>query len=384
MKILKPFLCCILFLSFSDCYAQLGDKSIRIFGYFQNMFAHQTEQQNQQEQNSFNMQQLNLFFQTDVAKNWRAFVNFEFLNNFSSIRNWGAANLEEAWVRYRTSRQFSLKMGLLIPTFNHLNEIKNRTPILPYVIRPLVYETSFSEFIAVEEFAPARAFIQAYGFIPLENKKLDYAVYLGNSPNVSTVGQQVQSGLDTTATFLVGARVGLRINDLKFGISATRDNVNSLQEREISLQREVAPSKFLEIPRWRVGFDLGYHKSGWTFEGEFITVTHDDKAPQISIDKLFYYATLGYNIKDRLFVYASYWLTRQDFTVVFPIDGVPSVVIDEVDVRVPTVGFSYSLSDRITFKAQAARALIEEEIDAAALTIDDTFNHFSIAASVFF
>ncbi|MFQ5770818.1 MAG: hypothetical protein ACE5HX_09790, partial [bacterium] len=170
------------FIAVSNSLAQIGESPIRIFGYFQNSLQHWTTFEDRQEQNSFSVQQLNLFFQKDLGQNWRAFVNFEFLNNFSSSRQWGAANLEEAWVRYRANEKFNLKLGLLIPIFNNLNEIKNRTPLLPYIVRPLVYETSFSEFIAVEEFTPARAFVQAYGFLPIDDVKLDYALFVGNSP----------------------------------------------------------------------------------------------------------------------------------------------------------------------------------------------------------
>jgi hypothetical protein len=92
------------------------------------------------------------------------FCQFEVLNTFSSSRQWGAFNVEEAWVKYNPNMRFNLKLGLQIPIFNNLNEIKNRTPLLPYIIRPLVYETSFGEIFPIEEFVPARAFVQAYGF----------------------------------------------------------------------------------------------------------------------------------------------------------------------------------------------------------------------------
>ena len=97
---------------------------------------------------TFNLQQLNMFFQRDITQQWTSFVNVEILNNYSSSRQWGALNLEEAWVKYRRNNFFSLKLGLQIPIFNNLNEIKNRTPLLPYIIRPLVYETSMSEAIS--------------------------------------------------------------------------------------------------------------------------------------------------------------------------------------------------------------------------------------------
>jgi hypothetical protein len=132
--------------------------------------------------------------------------------------------------------RFNLKLGLSIPTFNNLNEINNRTPLLPYVIRPLVYETSFNEFIPIEEFVPARAFVQAYGFFPFGESKLDYAVFVGNSPNINSDPERGQTGTDTTATILVGGRLGIRYRELNLGFSATREPPAAMESEEKLLE----------------------------------------------------------------------------------------------------------------------------------------------------
>jgi hypothetical protein len=298
-----------LMISFETCLmAQIDTGDIKIFGYFQTSFRHTTELESDPEQNSFNLQQLNLFFQKDFSQNWTAFVNFEFLNNFSSSRQWGSANLEEAWLKYRSGKEFNLKLGLQIPIFNNLNEIKNRTPVLPYIIRPLVYEASFSEFIPVEEYLPTRAYIQAYGFAPLSAEaKFEYAAYIGNSPNISRPRPDsegdFQTGVDTTATFLVGGRLGLRHRELKAGVSATLDNVNYFKGVEIIVGG--APSRFDEIRRFRLGGDLSYSFGPFSLESEFILVTYDDDIEEASLDKRFFYATLGYHLNERLLVYGS-------------------------------------------------------------------------------
>jgi hypothetical protein len=196
----------IFILTISNLYhAQVGESPIRLFGYFQTQFAHQ-DIENDVSANSFNLQQMNIFAQKDLGKNWTSLINLEFLNTFSSERLWGAFNLEEVWVRYRAGKGFSLKIGLQIPVFNNLNEINNKTPLVPYIIRPLAYETSFSEFIDIEDFIPRRTFLQAYGYFPIENFKIDYAIYAGNSPNIGTRGDNlvgIQSGVDTTNSFLL-------------------------------------------------------------------------------------------------------------------------------------------------------------------------------------
>ena len=144
------------------------------------------------------MQQQNLFIQRDIDRGWRAFLSYEFVNSFSSARRWGSASLEEAWLRYRAGPSLSLKLGQSIPVFNDFNETKNRTALLPYILRPLVYETSFAEFVAVEEYLPQRAFAQAYGHFTRGRLKLDYAVYVGNGPNLNDDPDVGQTGVDTT------------------------------------------------------------------------------------------------------------------------------------------------------------------------------------------
>ena len=115
---------CSLF-GYSKIFGQSGPAPLKTFGYFQNSFEYNSDTQKDRRLTTFTTQQLNLFFQKDLRQNWTSFVNFEWINTYSSEKKWGAFKLEEAWVRYRQSSQFSLKIGLHIPTFNHLNDFKN-------------------------------------------------------------------------------------------------------------------------------------------------------------------------------------------------------------------------------------------------------------------
>ena len=158
-------------------FSQEENNSLKVFGYFQNSFG-QITNDNNENYNSFNMQQLNILLQKDLLENWTAFINFQAVNNFSAERQWGSYSIEEAWLRYSFDNHLNIKLGLQIPVFNRLNEIKNRTPLLPYVIIPLVYEDSFSEDVDIESYIPKRAFVQIYGYAPFfEDFKLDYAFY---------------------------------------------------------------------------------------------------------------------------------------------------------------------------------------------------------------
>jgi hypothetical protein len=389
---MKQFLMLIIFslviLTFNKTYAQIEESPIKIFGYFQNSFQYWTTFEDRREQDSFSLQQLNFFLQKDLGRNWTALINFEFLNNFSSSHQWGAANLEEAWLRYRLNEKFSIKLGLQIPIFNNLNEINNRTPLLPYIIRPLVYETSFGEFYPVEEFVPARAFVQIYGFLPLGQLKLDYAVFAGNSPNVSNgaIGSEAsrneQTGIDTTTTFLVGGRVGVRYGELKLGISGTHEKRNDLMYIAEDIGRQ--PSELKEIPAIRFGGDLSYGFGDFWFESEFIRVDVNSGIPELDLGLEFYYATLGYYWTEKLFIYGSYWITQSKINILFTNENYE----EEEEILVPNFGVAYNLTDRIRMKAQYARVrsddMIKEGLPRMTTKDEDNFSVYAVAISVFF
>lgn len=371
-----------LLLSFlsAEAFAQREDAPLRIFGYFQNSLQHWTTFEQHAAQNSFGLQQLNIFFQKDLSRNWTAFVNFEALNSFSSSRRWGSLNLEEAWVKYNPTMKFNLKLGLQIPIFNNLNEIKNRTPLLPYIVRPLVYETSFGEFIPLEEFVPARAFVQAYGFFPVGETKFDYAAYLGNSHNISNDPTAGQTGVDTSDTFLVGGRVGLRRGELKLGVSATYERLNDFIELAPLFNRP--RSELQELPMTRFGGDLSYNFSNFSFESEYIAVKVRPGFPELELALDFFYATLGYHFSNALYGYGSYWLTKARNAGLIPNNEVKT---DE-NIPVFSLGVSYDLSERIRIKGQVARVRSAEERLAQGLFTKtwDNFNVWAIAVSVFF
>jgi hypothetical protein len=371
-------------IAFSTLLSQSEDKTLKIFGYFQNEFEYQkgTAEIEDFDQNTFVLQQLNLFFQRDFSDDWTSFVNFEILNSFSSSRQWGAVNLEEAWIKYRASRQFNLKMGLQIPIFNNFNEIKNRTPLIPYIIRPLVYETAFSENIQVDEYAPQNAYLQAYGFIPSHDLKIDYAIYAGNTANISSLmelGQAGRSGTDTTSSVLIGARLGLRYGELKAGVSATRDIINYFSGAYDTLFQNTPPDKFKEVPRIRFGMDLSYNYNNFSFESEYIQVTYDFDVPNFNFDKYFYYATLGYYLTDPMFIYISYWVNEEYYP---PFTIQSNKKSEELEVTVPNIGLAYNISDRI--KAKLHYAYVGVHSGNQEIFKDRFFHFLSTAISVVF
>ncbi|UCH85002.1 MAG: hypothetical protein JSW50_04740, partial [Candidatus Latescibacterota bacterium] len=356
VRTIKPILLLSVALAvFCNSSARSKDRPIKIFGYFQNTAQHQRLSFFDIEASSqtFLVQQLNIFFQKELSGQWTSLVDIELINSFSSQRQWGALNLEEAWVRYRMNKHFSLKLGLQIPIFNNLNEIKNRTPLLPYILRPLVYENSLSEIVPVEEFYPPRAYVQTYGFIPIGGLKFDYALYAGNSPNINSDIEKGQTGIDTTNSYLGGGRVGIRYREIKTGLSATYDEISLTPGMESFLN--VPYSRLEKLPRVRLGGDLSYTFRNLYFEGEIILVYYDEEVPALDMEASFYYGTLGYHFWDRLFVYLSYWYVNTQYPLVYEGDGdSPMVVNHDRKFFVPGGGASYRLNDRITFKIQYA------------------------------
>lgn len=351
----------------SPVHAQLAGSDLKVFGYFQASLGYRKDLEGPVENKSFSLQQLNLFLQKELAPKWTVFINFELVNSFSSFRNWGAHNLEEAWVSYHRSAQFRLKLGLQVPTFNNLNEIKNKTPLLPYIIRPLAYETSFNEIIALDEFAPGRAFVQLHGFIPAKELKIDYALFVGDSPNINSDPARGQTGVDTTKLFLVGGRFGLRTRNCKLGVSATYDHRDFSRAE---LAQKFPASSFKKVPRLRLGGDFSLNAGRWLWESEYIQVTYDDDHPRLHIDKKFYYGTLGYHLTEKLFAYGGYWFI-----------GDNALPEEDLDVIAPTVGVAYNFSEAIFLKTQYGPVRFETSSPAPS---ENRADYYYLAISVVF
>jgi hypothetical protein len=361
----------------SPALAQAGGDDIQIFGYFQSRFSVDTQIATQEQQSTFTVQQLNIFLRRPINTRWTSFVNFEAVNSYSSERGWGAFNLEEAWVSYQRGPGLTVKMGLLIPRFNRLNEIKNRMPLLPYIIRPLVYESSFSELIAVDEFIPRRAYAQLQGSRRADEVRFDYAAYVGNSRHVNANESTNFTGVDTTDFFMGGGRLGLRHKDTELGVSFTGEmmDLNDFfpdAADSLGLSRQTLD----DTPFTRLGVDFTTRFRRASLESEFISIVYHEDVAGFNIDKQFGYVTLGYQFTDRWFAYATYWETRENYW--FP-------YLDNVDqtFRISGGGFSCVVNDRVTLKGQAGTGTYESRVPGLDLSEYD-FDHTSLAVSVFF
>lgn len=346
-----------------------------LFGSMQSILMHQesrlkitlaeTEEviRHRESRNSFAIQQLDLFLSKEIDESFSAFIDLEFQLNYSSEKHWGSLSLQEAWVNYRFADELNLKAGLLYPSFNHLNEIKNRLALQPYVFRPMVYERLLSARFFTEDFIPEHAFFQLYGAYGTGALFLDYAMYVGNAeaayitssnPDGSinsdmNEGFEFLSGVDPSnlKLKLFGGRIGLRTRDeqWKAGISFTHD-YNNLRDTLAFGQYVLPPeSRALlgdDAERVRIGADLSLRFGDLILEGELIKVIYDyEPAEELKLhaEQGFAYGLLGYDLDPALTVYGSLQWGDYYFGV-------------EADYFVYTVGAAWRLNNALTAKAQ--------------------------------
>ena len=321
MKIRHIVLSFLLLFSVSSVvYGQTDIYGLKLYGFYQTDFMNDHQTLNSPfasagdlRLNSFWMQQMNLFLAKDINDNFSTFVSLEFTNNYASQKNWGSFSIEEAWINYSSSNLLNIKAGLLLPAFNNLNEIKDRTLLFPYILRPFVYETSLGSLVDLNAYVPQNANLEVYGSVLMQELKLNYAAYVGNSEdayaNDNSTPQGV-AGIDTSKFKLVGGRIGLDYENLKIGVSTTFDKTNQ------------AAYNIGDVSRSRFGADLSYSIAGFKLESEYIKVNynltdgqketlnylHTYMSPTVptNMDKEFYYAVLSYNITDEFFIYGKY------------------------------------------------------------------------------
>jgi hypothetical protein len=285
--------------------------------------------------------------------------------------------LEEAWVNYHRSRQLNVKMGLLIPKFNRLNEIKNRTPLLPYIIRPLAYEASLAEVVSVEEFVPHRAYVQVEGTHRLRRATAEFALYIGNSRHIPG-GDSLDTvtGTDTTSHFMAGGRIGLRHKETSIGFSFTGEKVDLVDfEPGIADTFGVAVDELDDVTLRRLGVDFYTRFHGVSVEAEYAKVDYQEDVNGLDIDKNFGYVTLGYDITDQWFAYLSYWETNEGFFIT------PVGVGGEINFQIMGFGATYALNDRMKFKGQFGKGQYEANV----LDLSEfDFDYTALAVSVRF
>ena len=246
-------------------------------------------------------------------------------------------------------------------------------PLIPYISRPLLYEPTLRDIFPVEDFIPERALIQGYGKVPVGKGYFSYAAYLGKAETSywASNSDEVDGGLnssDTTNFFLVGGRVGLEVDHLNAGVSATFDKDNQ------------QPTLGEDVNRIRIGADAQVNFSKIFGEGEIIIVKESPEA-NVDLNKMFYYATLGVNLSESAFVYGNYSELKDNY-IDFLISGLQGFLL----------GAGYRPTYSVVLKAQYSRSWSKGDFDLfvpqlggeVPASIDLDYNSFSVAVSVLF
>lgn len=122
------------------------------------------------------------------------------------------------------------------------------------------------------DYVPQRAYVQAYGMMPMGDAQFDYAAYVGNSDAgyIASNGDGGirMAGTDTTYSKLFGGRVGVRYQSLKVGVSGTIDETNM---RQLDFFGNPMPIGLGDVDRYRVGVDLSFDIADFFVEGEVIS-----------------------------------------------------------------------------------------------------------------
>jgi hypothetical protein len=358
------------------------------YGQVEGIYQIGTDPKPSTKSSNFSIQELDLIVQKDLGSALSTFIDLQFLNTYSTEKGWGDLNLDQMWIKYSPAKFLNIKFGHIVPTFNAFNEIKTKFPLLPYIIRPLVYESSVNALVNPEEFIPMHAALQINGAVSVSALKIDYALFGGNSDfiissKIPGVNGMAVSGMDTTNYKLFGGRVGARISGLKLGFSYTYDkspnnslnktvaivNDNLKQLNTVSPYRIPLLNNIGESDRNRIGIDLSYTGFGLTLESEYIYVmnTISDKdtlalnnlitfssiqtgimgvppIPTISEDlaRHFFYVNASYDIFEKFFLTAGYSYMKVNSDLATSKYGITEII----------GGGGYRMSDNVTLKVQ--------------------------------
>lgn len=384
MKKFKLIAVLILF-SLSTAIAQ---EPLQVFGFVQPYFNNYSsrygdpgppEGEEDVNYNTMGISQMNLFFAKDFGDDFSAFVNFELINNFSSDRGFGAFNLQEAYLFWDAADYAKIKFGMVIPRFNQLYEIYNRTPLLPFVFRPKLYETNQGNLVDIFDYLPQKSLLHINGLLPVGPFKIDYAAYINyptngffSSESNDLIPGYVAYGQSAVDYLGFGGRLGIKHDYFSIGASAGIDKENrraylpsvvkkysAYLDEETILAYSTDETNLGDLDRFRLGLDFTFQYKNLIISAEYLNLTSDlsDANKQIladwnsadpyfvgkDFDKNFYYAMLQYNINEKFYAYAMYdYLNDNSDPFFFGEDGYGGY----------SIGGGFNINSSVVLKAQ--------------------------------
>lgn len=369
-----------------------ADDDLYVFGFVQTIFHHKNIEAslfpNDENQipffltdeitsNSFSLHQLNLFFRKPIDDKTTFFLNIEATGSYSTETKSGSFKISEGWISHILTKNLNFKVGLLLPSFNNLNEISNRLPLFPYLVRPAIYERLFDNQFVTEDYIPKIGYLQINGNVPIADELFfDMSFQIGNAESSyqskaidrdisSSEASTIYRGENLSEFLSFSGRIGVSnyLETIKFGISSSVDHDNKREPRNESMARlpqGVNLPAFGDVRRYRVGLDFSFRTNRLEFELEYIGVFHDHsdihKTPQYAtanLNKKFVYGLLNYNWNSDFFTYAG-WSYIQDHSYELILKNSP----DRKGINIPTLGLGWKTPWKSTVKAQWTRISI--------------------------
>jgi len=384
--------------------SSMAQSSIDIYGYVQSSYSffhnvwnpYAPPGEDNYTYNNMGINQLNLFVAKDLGNDLSSFINFEFINDYSSDKGFGSFNLSEAYLKWDYRDFLKVKFGMIIPQFNSLFEIYNRTPLLPYLIRPKLYDATSGNLVDIFDILPQKALIQVYGSVPVGAANIEYALFAGNppnkflsSPNNDLLPSYVAFGRAAVSYVSVGGRVGIKTSNLRIGVSACFDKDS---QRKFIKNSNPDTVNLGDFNRYHIGSDFYLKVGNFELSAEYLKVktkVSSDVQDSLNVwnaadpydvgksfDKTFYYATLLYNISSKLFVYTMYDYLNDDFNpFYFGLDGFYGYHL----------GGGYYVNDNILLKIQYFKNFARFDTGEAVIPIRDYYeNNLAIGVSITF
>lgn len=345
-------------------------EGVDIHGYLQavGINSRDLSKDNAKSKTCLEVQEVDLFLQRKITTSVSALVNLQLTNNFSQDRSWGSFNMDEAWVKFSPYRELNIRIGKIVPMFNTFNQVKTKYPLIPYILRPVIYETMLAGILDVGGWIPDHAFLQVNGIIPVSKIKLEYALFGGNSEfTVNKKNPNLPTGYDTTNKKSVGGRLGVKGYGATLGVSGSYDQTRHDFLYNTTLSNFPASlniPKLGAVPRSRIGCDFNYTGYGITADFEYIySQYHFDDEDKATLNRIIQITTavmggkqllgndftrtfinvnLMYDFLEKYFVSVGFASLRDKSSMLVFKDGLNQVM----------GGLGYRLNDHVTFKGQ--------------------------------
>lgn len=325
---------------------------LNLYGYFQ-AFGQTFNYENSNfdpmyvDANQFSLQQLNIFAANHFGNGFSAVVNLEFTSNYDSHDKIGHASVSEAYGLWQGfDGLLKVQAGYFIPKFGYLSTIANKSPLLPYIYRPVIFETDFTGFVG-KPFYPEKGNLQVFGDYYLnDNLALNYSVYLTGAER--EFWNKIDEQHQRTVLYQVGGRVGFDWTPnenigIEAGFSGSLDKDSIVIDGYTGRTRIAAD---IGIRIWKFDLRAEYYNS-------MIDISDDVKNTLTSVDdldKVSYYASLTFNATDKLY-FNTFYTDWEDHNHEIFFGGL----------YVISAGAGYRLTDNIILKYQFHRFVLPKD-----------------------